>query len=441
VFYLTLVVFTFAKTFKIMNKKFVLFLFTFLLVNCIAFAKKDNLTVFYDCSNFGGNCFYDFVRQENNLVTFVRDRLDADVHVLVKSNRNSIGTNIVTYFMVGRNEYANMQDTLNFTLPLTSTDDDNRKILVQQLQIGLLPYLAKTTLPEKMVMSLKKNANSIETDSVIIKKDLFNYWVFQIGGNGNISGSQNYKDIYANGYVFADRETDKTKTNIYVNADEQFSSYVDNSGTLEFEFQSFGAGADHIKKLNEHWGVGGGVSFNNSLFSNLLTQFAAGPKVEFSIFPYRIFNNKRWVLGYELEGRINNYYDSTIYFKKQDAFMAQNINSIFSYTQPWGSINAGVFWRNFLHDFSKNNLSLSGAFTTRITKGLNFAIWGNYNFVRNQINIRKGNATTEELLVKNRELLSGFNFMGGVGISYRFGSKYNDAVNPAFKGMSYNISL
>jgi hypothetical protein len=420
-----------------------LFLFIFLIFSfCYAQAKKENLSVFYDCTNFGGACYYDYIRQENSLITFVRDRTDADVHVMLKSNKNSVGVDIVTYFVVGRNEYAAMQDTINFSIPLNSTDDDKRKLLVHQLQIGLLPYVAKTNIANKIQLSFKnKNANDTAASISSKEKDKYNAWVFQIGGNGNVSGSKNYRDIYANGYVFADRETDKTKTNNWFTIDEQFSSYEDNGQTLKYEFQSYGWGIDHIKKLNEHWGFGGSATFNNSLFSNLKSQFAFGPKVEYSIFPYKIFNTKRWVIGYEYEGRMNNYYDTSIYLKKQDVFMAQNINTIFSYTQPWGSINAGVFWRNFMNDFSKNNLSLTGAFTTRITKGLNFAVWGNYNFVRNQINIRKGDVSTAQLLVKNTELLSNFNFNGGIGLSYRFGSKFNDAVNPAFKGLNYNISL
>jgi hypothetical protein len=112
-----------------------------------------------------------------------------------------------------------------------------------------------------------------------------------------------------------------------------------------------------------------------------------------------------------------------------------------SSTQTWGSINVGAFWRNLLNDWKKNSLSFNGAITTRLVKGLNFAFWGNYNFVRNQINIRKGDASIDQLLAKNREILSSYQFNIGVGLSYRFGSKFNSAVNPAFNGLNYNINL
>lgn len=93
-----------------------------------------------------------------------------------------------------------------------------------------------------------------------------------------------------------------------------------------------------------------------------------------------------------------------------------------------------------MQDWQKNNLSFRGAVSLKVAKGLNMAVWGNYNFVRNQINIRKGDATIDQLLAQNREILSNYNFEIGVGMSYRFGSKFNDAVNPSFKGMSYSIN-
>ena len=130
-----------------------------------------------------------------------------------------------------------------------------------------------------------------------------------------------------------------------------------------------------------------------------------------------------------------------IYLKLKESFFAQNLSSIVSFTQTWGSINLGVFWRNLMHDWRKNNLSFNGAVTMRLYKGLNMAFWGNYSFVRNQINIRKGEASIDQLLAKNREILSSYDFNAGVGLSYRFGSKFNDAVNPAFNGLNYNINF
>lgn len=417
--------------------------FLFVLISSFLFAqeKPNHLNVFLDCSNNGSNCYYDYVRQELSLITFVRDRTDADVHLLLKSNWNTQGTQITTLFVIGKRAFESKNDTINYSAPPSFTDDEKRKQLVKSIKIALLPYISKTTLVEKIVTEFKRNeGEEILKDSVAKKKDPYNFWVFQFGLSGSYSGNQVSKDANGNGYFFADRETPKTKTNFYINASEQYSKYESQGDVYEYDFQQFGVGIDHVKKLNEQIAFGTGANFNNSIYSNLKTQFTAGPKIEYSIFPYKKFNNIRWVIGYAIDARNNNYYDTTIYLKTKEFFFAQEANSIFSNTQEWGSINLGIFWRNLMQDWQKNNLSFSGAISLKVAKGLNMAIWGNYNFVRNQINIRKGDATIDQLLAQNREILSNYNFDIGVGMSYRFGSKFNDAVNPSFKGMSYSIN-
>jgi len=72
---------------------------------------------------------------------------------------------------------------------------------------------------------------------------------------------------------------------------------------------------------------------------------------------------------------------------------------------------------------------------------LNFAIWGNYGLIHDQIALRKGTASGDELLVKNREKKFNYNYNLGVANSYRFGSILNNFINPAFRGLNYSINF
>lgn len=398
------------------------------------------IKVFLDCSNFGGDCYNDYVRQELTIVNFVRDRLDADVHIIAKNNQNSIGTQINTFFVVGRNHFQYHSDTLNYTVPLNSTESEIRNLWVKNIKLALIPYLAKTASVDEIEINIRKK-DVKEIDTTLKQSDPYNFWVFQIGLSGSYDGNQVYKSAEGNGYLFADRETNDSKTNLYINANEQFSKYDDNGTIYKYEYQVFNVGGDYVKKINQHVAYGGGIDYTNSIFSNLKSQFTIGPKIEYSVFPYKDFNTKRFVFQYGVDVRNNIYYDTTIYLKTKELFSAQYLSAIVSSTQTWGSINVGAFWRNLLNDWKKNSLSFNGAITTRLVKGLNFALWGNYNFVRNQINIRKGDASIDQLLAKNREILSAYQFNIGIGLSYRFGSKFNSAVNPAFNGLNYNINL
>ena len=60
-------------------------------------------------------------------------------------------------------------------------------------------------------------------------------------------------------------------------------------------------------------------------------------------------------------------------------------------------------------------------------------MFGDYSRIRDQINLRKGSASPEEVLLRQRQLATGFSYFFGFGVSYRFGSIYNNVVNPRFR--------
>jgi hypothetical protein len=68
----------------------------------------------------------------------------------------------------------------------------------------------------------------------------------------------------------------------------------------------------------------------------------------------------------------------------------------------------------------------------RIFKGLSASGYASFNIQRDQINIRLDGASQEEVLLQQQELLSNYSFYCYVGLSYRFGSIYNNVVNPRF---------
>ena len=69
----------------------------------------------------------------------------------------------------------------------------------------------------------------------------------------------------------------------------------------------------------------------------------------------------------------------------------------------------------------------------RLFKGFSFNIYGDYSRIRDQINLRKGGASEEEVLLRQRQLATGFEYFAGFGVTYRFGSIYNNIVNPRFR--------
>ena len=89
-------------------------------------------------------------------------------------------------------------------------------------------------------------------------------------------------------------------------------------------------------------------------------------------------------------------------------------------------------YSNYLHDWSKNNLSINGFMNLRIAKGLNVNFGGGASLIHDQLGLVKGGATTEEILLQRKELATQFQYFTSFGFTYTFGSIYTNVVNPRF---------
>jgi hypothetical protein len=87
----------------------------------------------------------------------------------------------------------------------------------------------------------------------------------------------------------------------------------------------------------------------------------------------------------------------------------------------------------YLHDTRKNRASIGGNMNVRLFRGFSLDVRANYSRVRDQLSIAKEDATTDEILLRLKELQTDYEYSMDVGISYRFGSSFNNVVNPRFR--------
>lgn len=73
----------------------------------------------------------------------------------------------------------------------------------------------------------------------------------------------------------------------------------------------------------------------------------------------------------------------------------------------------------------------------RLFKGFSFNVFAEYSKINDQISLRKADASQEEVLLRLRQLATGYSYSVNFGISYRFGSIYNSIVNPRFNSTSF----
>jgi len=89
--------------------------------------KKTAPRVFIDCQR----CDIDYIRTDITFVNFVRDRKEADVHLLMTTQRTGSGGQEYTIAFIGQGEFKDLQSTLIYITGITDTYDEVRKGLVQ----------------------------------------------------------------------------------------------------------------------------------------------------------------------------------------------------------------------------------------------------------------------------------------------------------------------
>ena len=184
-----------------------------LLIAQLSFAQSNAKTkVFIECTR-SWLCDFDYLRTELSMVDFVRDRFIADVHVQVNTQFTSSGSEQNTIIFKGQNTFSNQDDTLTYFNSSTLSDDEKRKKMVKNVTLGLIKYISHTEAASNIVITYNKPA---ETDTInkTKQKDPWNYWIMSLGASGYFDGDANYKNQSIYSYVYADRETEKTKTNI-----------------------------------------------------------------------------------------------------------------------------------------------------------------------------------------------------------------------------------
>jgi hypothetical protein len=87
---------------------------------------------------------------------------------------------------------------------------------------------------------------------------------------------------------------------------------------------------------------------------------------------------------------------------------------------------------NYFHDFTKNRLELNGYISVRIVKGLSLRVGGAAARVNDQLSLVRGELTEADILLQLQELETAYNVEGEIGLTYTFGSIYNNVVNPRF---------
>jgi hypothetical protein len=418
-------------------KKIFLFITVLLSLSFSSFSqtRPAKLKVFIDCSSTW--CDVQYIRSEINIVDFLLDNIAADVHVLITSQSTGSGGDQYQLIFFGQQQFKSPPDTLRFSTGPNITEFEERDLLLKYLKAGLIPFIAKTAAAVNMQLTLKTtDSTGTPNNSDIPAKDPWNYWVMRLGGDGSINADANYKNTSYTVNASANKVTDKLKTGagIYWSKNKSTFDYDVNGITEKFIVSNHNWSANQylVKSINNHWSWAYELKYSQNTFSNNKGRAYAKLAVEYNIFPYSDVNNKLLTFSYGITARQNRYYDTTIYEKIKETLFSQRADAFLSLNQKWGTAYMGITFQHYLQDLKLFNLGVDLYSSVRITGGLSFYLAAFGGLTRNQVFLVKGNATPEEVLARRRQLASGYNYYSSIGITYRFGSKLNNFVNPRF---------
>jgi hypothetical protein len=368
----------------------------------------------------------DYIKKEIPYVNYVRDIKDAGVYIISTSQRTGSGGAEYTYFFVGQNENQGMRDTLSFTSSPDDTQDVIRINQARTIKMGLMRYVARTPLSKYLAINFTMPL------SETVSADKWDSWIFSTGLNGYGQGQQTYKSYYVSGNFSASRVTKDWKFNMR-------ARYSYEEDMFEIDGEKIYSGNNNksissllVKSISDHWSVGGTAYIGASRYSNEKLNLRVAPGIEYDVYPYSESTRRQLRLLYSVGFNLANYYDTTIYNKITENYASHALQAAYEVVQKWGTVEVSVNYTNVLHDWSLNNLSTDLFMNLRVAKGLSVQIGGGASLIHDQLGLVKAGATKDEILLRQKEIATQFNYFVSFGFSFTFGSIYNNVVNPRF---------
>ncbi|MBI3500715.1 MAG: hypothetical protein HY063_02885 [Bacteroidetes bacterium] len=385
--------------------------------------RKDAIKVFIDCYW----CDIDYFRRGITFVNYVRERKEAHVHILFSFQRTASGGGAYSFFFIGQKNFSGVNDTLVYNYKADATEDEIREGQAATMKMGLMRYVSKTPLA-KFIEITMNNPPSAEN-----VKDKWRNWVCNLDASGFFNGQQTYYSISSWTSFSVDKVTKDWKIHFGIGNNYRESYYkIDDTTTVRSINRSNNFNNLLVKSISDHWSAGGFLRAENADYSNLAFKGGLSPAIEYDLFPYSQATRKQLRILYSIGYSYSMYYDTTIFNKTREGLWGERLAVALELKQKWGSVSASLAASNYMNDFSLNNIYFRPWVNIRVFKGMSVRLGGSVSLIHDQISLPKAGASLAEILLQQRQLATAYSFWGNFGITYTFGSIYNNVVNPRF---------
>ncbi len=388
------------------------------------------LALFLDCDF----CDETFIRQEMPYLDHVRDREVADVHVLVTREDTGSGGEARTIDLIGLGYFNGLNFSTVFNALANSTEAEERSGFLQTLETTLVPYLMQTPMLSRLRVEIAPGEvyDGAHTQTT---KDPWNHWTIEIYGDGDADFESQQNSFDTRYGVYVSRVTEEWKLQFRPFFNYNYDRFEREEGTITSTSRRDGFTSYALRSISPHWSVGAYGDILTSTFSNVDWRYRFMGALEWSLYPYQEANRRQLTVAYRMGSSHITYRDTTIYNEIEQVLPQHLLNAGYEVVQPWGEIEIGINASQYLHDLSRARLQFDAEFEIRITKGLSVEIGGFFELIHDQINLPKGSANLEDVLLRRRQLETNYEAGLSFGFSYRFGSLLNNVVNTRFGGI------
>jgi hypothetical protein len=378
--------------------------------------------LYLDCSR----CDFAHMRKEITFVNHVRDPGRAQVHVLI-TDQPTAGGRMYTLTFSGRGAFSGVDNTLTFATRQTDTAAQERTGLTRTLQLGLVPYVARTPLGSLLDLGFREP----RPEGTIQPADPWRNWTFEIYGGGNFSTESTQSAWNARYGFYANRVTEEWKVRLrpYFNTNVR-SIRTDDDQEIRIDLKRHGFESYVIRSLGEHWGAGLFAEYLTATVDNIDHGVTLAPAVEYSFYPYGEASTRQITLSYRVGYELVTYMEETLYEKTEEALANHSLEAAVRIRQPWGSIFSGLTGSSYLHDSAYHRVTFNSNVSFRLGHGISLNVGGNYQRVNDQLSLPRRDASLEDILLQRRRLATAYRGSGSVGLSYSFGSIFTNVVNP-----------
>lgn len=400
------------------------------------------LRVFLDCPSY--RCDPDFFRTAFPFADFARSPEDADVQILVTTEATGGGGGEYTVTAIGRHRFTGWADTLTTYTAPDATDDDRRRAIAQRMGLALARYVALSPAAGRFVLTYTA-PDSEQAALTQRARDPWDYWAFRIGTSANLDGEKSYHSLNLRGNLNATRITPDLKIEVEgwgsrnrsesVYASDTTADSLDNP--VEFtdvtEQRRYGASILVAPSLGAHWSWATYGELSRNSYENQAMELDLLAGVEYDIWPYTEVTRRLLAIRAYTGIKSFRYDEVTLYDETAETRPVAALEAHLSVTEPWGSVGGTLENSIYLHDLSKHRVELSGEMDVRLLRGLSLSLWGEVASIHDQLGLPRSDLDPLDVVARRRELATNYSYYTSVGLNYRFGSAFNNVVNPRFR--------